>query len=81
MHHYGGKYNLKAVLRKEWVKVSSESELIKPTIGNTGLIHPEKDSNGVYQYDTLTATINNYFVSTHYGDWPSPEVFFENTKQ
>ena len=29
----------------------------------------------------LDATLPaGYFVSTHYGDWPSPEVFFLNTK-
>ena len=28
--------------------------------------------------ETKSASTANYFVSRHYGDWPSPEVFFIN---
>ena len=28
--------------------------------------------------DGAKSKTSDYFVSTHYGDWPSPEVFFIN---
>lgn len=36
-------------------------------------------ASGAKTKSSDNATYKEYFVATHYGDWPSPEVFFINT--
>lgn len=41
----------------------------------------KKAKNGTtkdYSYENSNTGLNAYFVNTHYGDWPSPEVFVIN---
>lgn len=62
--------------------VGASSAWAPATAYDTPLMHHYGGKYNLKSVNTLSggSGINSsFFVSTHYGDWPSPEVFFENT--
>ena len=68
------KYNAFSYTNTSWEDASAyDSELVKYY-------------NGKYNFESVYRLLDNddelsdnYYVRKHYGDWPAPEVFFENT--
>ena len=70
-----GVYPLKSVFRSDWtanyVNATNKTTLSPPSPTTSGLITNSTEVLGKIKFSDL-------FVRTHYGDWPSPEVFFIN---
>ena len=75
VQYYSGKYPLKSVFRSDWtanyVNATNKTTLSPPSPTTSGLITNSTEVSGEIEFSDL-------FVRTHYGDWPSPEVFFIN---
>lgn len=75
VQYYSGKYPLKSVFRSDWtanyVNATNKTTLSPPSPTTSGLITNSTEVLGKIKFSDL-------FVRTHYGDWPSPEVFFIN---
>ena len=72
--HYGGKYPYPSILNLVGSSNDDSDESVddEPEASEEGEA-PESD-------DDSQVALEDYFVATHYGDWPSPETFVVNTK-